>query len=56
MMAKTPVAAESPGLSSTGSNDSNIQGREEDREEGKYSCHVGNHVQRASRIHEEQAF
>lgn len=39
MMDKTPVAAESPGLSSPGSNDSNIHGWEGDKEDG-YRCHM----------------
>lgn len=49
-MGKMLVAAESPGLSSTGFNDSNMQGA------GKGECHVGNHIQRTRRIHGEQAF
>lgn len=50
MMDKMLVAAESPGLKSTGFNDSNRQGSE------KGECHVGNHIQRARKIHDEQAF
>lgn len=55
MMDKMLVASESSGLSSTDSNDSNNQGREGHGEEDEYRCHVGNHIQRASKIHDEQA-
>lgn len=50
MMDKMPVAAESTGLSSTGFNDRNMQGT------GKGECHVVNHIQRARKIHDGQAF
>lgn len=52
MMDKVLVTAESLGFSSAGSNDSNMQGRGG----GECNCHVDNHIQKASRIHDEQAF
>lgn len=56
-MDKMLVAAEeSLGLGSTDSNDSNNQGKEGDGEEDEYRCHMGKHIQRASKIQDEQAF